>query len=90
MILISQLINDNSRVLQKLLKYFSDRTISTSYVLPSADVFPVIVILDCMIENLLNYYLAHLCNITITFQLFLNNCHYILSNYTSALLYQYF
>ena len=46
MILISQLINDNSRVLQKLLKYFSDRTTSTSYVLPSADVFPVIVILD--------------------------------------------
>ena len=46
MILISQLINDNSRVLQKLLKYFSDRTISTSYVLLSADVFPVIVILD--------------------------------------------
>ena len=46
MILILQLINDNSRVLQKLLKYFSDRTISTSYVLPSADVFPVIVILD--------------------------------------------
>ena len=46
MILISQLINDNSRVLQKLLKYFSDRSISTSCVLPSADVFPVIVILD--------------------------------------------
>ena len=41
-------------------------------------------------ENLLNYHLAHFCNITTNFQMFLNNHHYVLSNYTLALLYQYF
>ena len=35
------------------------------------------------------YYLAHLCNIAINFQMFLNSYHYILSNYTLVLLYQY-
>ena len=44
--LISHLINDISRVLQKLLKYFNDTVISTSLVLPSAGVFPVIFISD--------------------------------------------
>ena len=52
--LISQLINDISRVLQKLLKYFNGTAISTSFVLPAAGVFPVILILnlndsDCVI-----------------------------------------
>ena len=42
----SSLINDNSRVLQKLIKYFNCRIISTSFVLPSAGVFPVIFILQ--------------------------------------------
>ena len=44
--LTSQLINSISRVLQKLLKYFNGTIISTSLVLLSAGVFPVIVILD--------------------------------------------
>ena len=44
--LTSQLINDISRVLQKLLKYFNGTIISTSFVLPAAGVFPVIFILD--------------------------------------------
>ena len=45
--LISQLIDSISRVIQKLLKYFNDTAVSTSFVLPSAGVFPVfILILD--------------------------------------------
>ena len=44
--LISQLINDISRVLEKLLKYFNVTIISTSFVLPSARVFSVIFVLD--------------------------------------------
>ena len=38
----SQLINSISRVLQKLLKYFSGTIISVSFVLPAARVLPVI------------------------------------------------
>ena len=41
MILISQLISSISRVMQKLSQYFSDTTISTSFMLPTAGVFPV-------------------------------------------------
>ena len=44
--LISQLIKGISRVLQKLLKYFNGTIISTSFVLLSAGVFPIIFILD--------------------------------------------
>ena len=44
--LTSQLINGISSVLQKLLKYFSGTIISTSFVLPSSGVFPVICTLD--------------------------------------------
>ena len=44
--LTSQLIKCISRVLQKLLKYFNDTIISTSFVLSAAGVFPVIFILD--------------------------------------------
>ena len=44
--LISQLINGISRVLQKLLNSFNGTTFSTFFVLPSAGVFPVILILD--------------------------------------------
>ena len=44
--LISQLINGISRVLQKLLKYFDSTIISTSFVLPSSGVFPVIFVLN--------------------------------------------
>ena len=43
--LISQLINDISRVLQKLLKCFNGTAILTSFVLPAAGVFPVILVL---------------------------------------------
>ena len=44
--LTSQLINDLSRVFQKLLKYFNGTIIPTSFVLPSLGVFPVIFTLD--------------------------------------------
>ena len=44
--LISQLIKAISRVLHKLRKYFNGTVISTSFVLPAAAVFPVILILD--------------------------------------------
>ena len=46
LILTSQLISGTSRVLQNLLKYFNGTIISTSFVFPSAGVFPVIFILD--------------------------------------------
>ena len=44
--LTSQLINEISRVLQKLLKYLNGTAISTFFVLLAAGVFPVIFILD--------------------------------------------
>ena len=44
--LISTLINGISRVLQKSLKYFNDTSISTSFLLPSSGVFPVIFALN--------------------------------------------
>ena len=44
--LTSQLINGISRVLQKLLKYFNDTIIWTSFVLPAAGAFPAIFTLD--------------------------------------------
>ena len=44
--LISQLINDISRVIQKLLNCFNDTSISTSFLLSLLGVFAVIVILD--------------------------------------------
>ena len=44
--LTSQLINDISRVLQNLLKYFNSTIFPTSFVLPLFEVFPVIFILD--------------------------------------------
>ena len=44
--LTSQLTNGISSVLQKLVKYFNGTIISTSFVLPSAGVFPVIFTLD--------------------------------------------
>ena len=44
--LTSQLINDISRALQKLLKYFNGTILSTSLSLPLSGVFPVIFMLD--------------------------------------------
>ena len=44
--LTSQLINDISRVLQKLFKCFNGTIISTSLVLPSAGVIPIIFTLN--------------------------------------------
>ena len=85
--LISQLINGISKVLQKFHKYFNGTVISTSSVLLSGGVFPVIFILDLNdLESVKFYYLAHLCIIVINFEMFLNNYHYILLNYTLALL----
>ena len=40
----SQLIKEIPRVLQKLLKYFNGTAIFTSFVLPAAGVFPVMLI----------------------------------------------
>ena len=84
--LTSQLINGISRVLQKLLKYFNGKTISTCFVLPSAGLFPVIFFRFKWFR--ICYYLAHLCNIAINFQMFLNNYHYS-SKLHTTLLYQY-
>ena len=44
--LISQLTNDITGFLQKLLKFFNGTATSISFVLPSAGVFHVIFILD--------------------------------------------
>ena len=44
--LTSQLINETSKVIQKLLNYFHGTIISTSFSLSAADVFPVIFNLD--------------------------------------------
>ena len=44
--LISQLIHDILRAIQKLLKYFNGTDISKYFVLRSSGVFPVILILD--------------------------------------------
>ena len=44
--LTSQLINGISRVFQKLLKYFDGTIVSTSFVLSSSGVFPLIFFLD--------------------------------------------
>ena len=87
--LTSQLINGISRVLQNLLKYFNGTIISTSFVLPSAGVFPVIFILDLNDLESVKLSFAHLCNTAINFQMFFSNYHYILLNYKLALLYQY-
>ena len=79
MILISQLIKNISRVLQKLLKCFNGAAILIPFVLLAEGVFPVIFIL----ENLLCYHSAHLSNIDINSQMFLNNYCCILLNHTS-------
>ena len=44
--IISQLIHDILRAIQKLLKYFNGTDISKYFVLRSSGVFPVILILD--------------------------------------------
>ena len=44
--LISQLINNISRVLQKLFKYFNGTAVSTFFILKSPGVFPAFLILD--------------------------------------------
>ena len=44
--LISQLLNEILRVLEKLLKYFNGTFISILFALPSLGVFPVILILN--------------------------------------------
>ena len=46
MTMISKLINGIQEFFKKLLKYFHATAISTSFVLPSAGVFPAIFILD--------------------------------------------
>ena len=82
--LISLLINGISRVLQKLLKYFNRNPILTSFVLPAAGVFRVILILYLNYSDLLYYHLDHLCNIATNFLMFSNNYHCIRLNYTLA------
>ena len=44
--LISKLVKDILRILQKLPKYFNGTAVSTPFALPSAGVFPVIFTLD--------------------------------------------
>ena len=89
MTLASQLINSTSRVLQNVLKYFNGTIILTSFALLSAEVFPVIFILYLNDSEPAKFYLVHHCNTDINFQMFLNNCHHILSKYILALPHQY-
>ena len=63
---------------------FFGTIISTYFVLKSSGIFPVIFIFIYI------YSYFHLCNIAINFQIFLNNYHYILLNYTLTLRYRYF
>ena len=87
--LISRLINGIAIVFKKLHKSFNATITSTSFALPSTGVFPFIFILDLNDSDSLKLLFgSHLCNIVTNFQMFLNNHHFILSNYTFALLYQ--
>ena len=87
--LILQLIKDNSRVFQKLLKYFNGTTISTS-VLPLAAVLPFIfglILNQALLSAAEKLVIApasvkacHLYNIAINLLMFLNNyCHILLN-----------
>ena len=89
---ISQLINDVSRVLQELLKYFNGTTILMAFV----SSFPVEPVIFCLYLNealLPGHYqdskrdlkLFDLYSITINFLMFLDNYHHITLNYTLAL-----
>ena len=57
-ILISQLINGISRVLQKLPKSFNSTTISTYFVLSLSRVFPVILTIDDLDSVILSFDLS--------------------------------
>ena len=79
LMLISQLVKVNSRVLQKLLKYFSGTAISTSFVVLSSVVCPEFslnandfeFVVEVTRKSLLK--VVHLYNIPINFRI---NCHY--------------
>ena len=79
--LILQVVKGVSRVLQKLLKYFNGTVSSTFFVLPATGAFPVILILDWLIQM---HQLAHFYNIAINFLMFLSNYCCIQLNYTST------
>ena len=84
---ISKSIEDISRVLQELLKYFNGTAISTSYVLPSAGILPVIPTLNLnlnLTQNLLCYHLEYLCGTAIIILMFLHDYHTPLLDYTLA------
>ena len=88
--LISQLVKDISRVLQKLLKYFNGTAILTFFILSSSGDFPVIFCLNLNKSQLPEKSaifpslskLAHFCNIGKNFQMISDNYHHILLNYT--------
>ena len=85
---ISQLIKGISRVLQKLLKYFSDNAISTFFLLPAAGVLPVVLALnlnDSESGVLLFYHLNHLYSTTINLLILLHNHRCTLVDYIFAL-----
>lgn len=84
---ISKSIEDISRVLQELLKYFKGTAISTSYVLPSAGILPVIPTLNLnlnLTQNLLCYHLEYLCGTAIRLMMFVDNHRCALLHCTSA------
>ena len=94
---LKELIKGISKVLQKLFKYFNGAIISTPSILHLFPVRPVIFAvklnesvalapLNSTIKTLL-FTAVCLYNIAINFYMFLNNYHYILWNYTLALLY---
>ena len=85
---ISQLIKGISRVLQKLLKYFSDNAISTFFLLPAAGILPVVLALnlnDSESVVLLCYHLNHLYSTTINLLMLLHNHRRTLVDYIFAL-----
>ena len=73
--LVSQLIKCISRVLQKLLQCFYGAAVLTFVALPAEGFTPVILALNWYDWE--SVILAHLNNISINAQVFLNNWHYI-------------
>ena len=84
--LISQLIKDISRALQKSLTNFNGTAIF-AFIISLLLVFTKNLALNLNALELVSK-LIHLCDVDINFQLFMNNYHYVLLNYTLALQYR--
>ena len=82
--LISQLIKDILRAIQKLIKYFNGTDTSKYFVLRSSGIFPVTLILDLNDSDSVILSFDSSLNIALNFLMFLNNHHCILLNFTLA------